>query len=111
MSVGVGSGISFTPTPEQRDLRELAHEFAANELRPIASEWDQRDDFPPDLLARAARLGLTSHSIPREHGGAEVDSVTAALVAEELSWGCAGLAATINATLFPVRPLVRFGFA
>jgi alkylation response protein AidB-like acyl-CoA dehydrogenase len=109
LSVGVGSGISFTPTQVQRDLRELAHEFAANELRPIASEWDQRDDFPPDLLARAAGLGLTSHSIPREHGGAEVDSVTAALVAEELSWGCAGLAATINATLFPVRPLVRFG--
>ena len=109
MSVGLGSGISFTPTPEQRELRDLAHEFAANELRPIAAEWDRRDDFPPDLLRKAARLGLTSHAIPREHGGAEVDAVTGALVAEELSWGCAGLAATINATLFPVRPLVRFG--
>ncbi len=109
MSIGVGSGISFTPTPEQRELRELAHEFAANELRPIAAECDQRDAFPSDLLGRAARLGLTSYSIPREHGGAEVDALTGALVAEELSWGCAGLAATINATLFPVRPLVRFG--
>jgi alkylation response protein AidB-like acyl-CoA dehydrogenase len=102
-------GISFTLTQEQRDLQELAHRFAAEELRPIAAEWDQRDDFPPDLLQRAARLGLTSCSIPREHSGAEVDAVTGALVAEELSWGCAGLAATINATLFPVRPLVRFG--
>ncbi len=90
-------------------MRELAHEFAANELRPIAAEWDERDDFPRDLLAKAARLGLTSCSIPREHGGAEVDAVTGALVAEELSWGCAGLAATINATLFPVRPIVGFG--
>ena len=102
-------GISFTLTPEQRELQELAHEFAASELRPIAPEWDARDDFPPDLLAKAARLGLTSYRIPREYGGAEVDAVTAALVAEELSWGCAGLAATIGATLFPVRPLVRFG--
>jgi alkylation response protein AidB-like acyl-CoA dehydrogenase len=102
-------GISFTPTPEQRELRELAHEFAANELRPIAAEWDQRDDFPPGLLGGAARLGLTSYAIPSEHGGAGVDAVAGALVAEELSWGCAGLAATINATLFPVRPLVRFG--
>ena len=102
-------GVSFTPTPEQRELQELAHEFAANELRPIAAEWDAKDDFPPDLLAKAARLGLTSYRIPREYGGAEVDAVTAALVAEELSWGCAGLAATIGATLFPVRPLVRFG--
>jgi alkylation response protein AidB-like acyl-CoA dehydrogenase len=38
-----------------------------------------------------------------------VDAVTAAIVAEELSWGCAGLAATIGATMFPVRPLVGFG--
>jgi alkylation response protein AidB-like acyl-CoA dehydrogenase len=103
------AGISFALTPEQRELQELAHEFAANELRPIAGEWDEKDDFPPDLLARAARLGLTSYRIPREYGGTEVDAVTAALVAEELSWGCAGLAGTIGATQFPVRPLVRFG--
>ncbi len=102
-------GISFTLTPEQRELRELAHDFAANELRPIAAEWDARGDFPDDLLPKAARLGLTSTRIPREFGGAELDAVTAAIVAEELSWGCAGLAATIGATQFPVRPLLRFG--
>jgi alkylation response protein AidB-like acyl-CoA dehydrogenase len=109
LSVRVGSGISFTLTPEQRELRELAHEFAANELRPIASEWDAKDDFPRDLLPKAARLGLTATRIPREYGGVEVDAVTASIVAEELSWGCAGLAATIGATQFPVRPLLRFG--
>src|SRR5580765_6986410 len=108
MAVATG-GISFTLTPEQRELRELAHEFAANELRPIASEWDANDDFPRDLLPKAARLGLTATRIPREHGGVEVDAVTASIVAEELSWGCAGLAATIGATQFPVRPLLRFG--
>ena len=104
-------GISFVPTPEQRELRELAHGFAAGELRPIAREWDEREDFPPGLLATAARLGLTATRIPREYGGSELDAVTAAIVAEELSWGCAGLAATIGATQFPVRPLVRFGTA
>ena len=108
MAVATG-GISFTLTPEQRELRELAHEFAANELRPIASEWDAKDDFPRDLLPKAARLGLTATRIPREYGGVEVDAVTASIVAEELSWGCAGLAATIGATQFPVRPLLRFG--
>jgi alkylation response protein AidB-like acyl-CoA dehydrogenase len=102
-------GISFTLTPEQRELRDLAHEFAANELRPVAGEWDEKDDFPPDLLKKAGRLGLTSYRVPHEYGGADVDAVTGALVAEELSWGCAGLAATINATLFPVRPITRFG--
>src|SRR5256714_7905292 len=102
-------GISFELTDEQRDLQALAHEFAERELRPIAQEWDEREDYPPGLLAKAASAGLTSYSIPAEHGGGGVGSVTAALIAEELSWGCAGLASTIQATMFPVRPLVRFG--
>jgi alkylation response protein AidB-like acyl-CoA dehydrogenase len=102
-------GISFTLTPEQRELQALAREFAANELRPIAAEWDGKGAYPPSLLARAAALGLTSYRIPREYGGGGVDAVTGAIVAEELSFGCAGLAAPIGATMFPVRPLVRFG--
>jgi alkylation response protein AidB-like acyl-CoA dehydrogenase len=103
------SGISFRLTDEQRELQALAHEFAARELRPIAPLWDEREDFPPGLLATAARAGLTSYAVPAEHGGGGVDHVTAALVAEELSWGCAGLAATLQATMFPVRPLLRAG--
>ena len=102
-------GISFRLTPEQRDLQRVAHEFAERELRPIAAEWDEREDFPPDLLAEAARVGLTSYAIPTRYGGGGADAVTSALIAEELSWGCAGLAATIQATMFPVRPLLRFG--
>ena len=103
------AGISFRPTEEQRALQRVAHEFAAQELRPLAREWDEREDFPPDLLEKAARVGLTSYAVPSRYGGGGADSVTSALIAEELSWGCAGLAATIQATMFPVAPLVRFG--
>ena len=102
-------GISFEPTPDQRELQALAHEFAERELRPIAREWDEREDYPPGLLGKAAAAGLTAYAIPEEYGGGGVDAVTAALIAEELSWGCAGLASAIQATMFPVRPLVRFG--
>ncbi len=101
--------IAFQPTEEQRELQRLAHEFAERELRPVAREWDEKEDFPPDLLAKAARAGLTAYAIPVEYGGGGVDAVTSALVAEELSWGCAGLAATIQATMFPVRPLLAAG--
>jgi alkylation response protein AidB-like acyl-CoA dehydrogenase len=102
-------GISFRLTDEQRELRRLAHDFAERELRPIAAEWDEREQYPPDLLAKAARVGLTSYAIPTQYGGSGADAVTSALIAEELSWGCAGLASTIQATMFPVRPLLRFG--
>jgi len=40
-------GISFDLGDEQRDLQALAHEFAEPELRPIAREWDEREDCPP----------------------------------------------------------------
>src|SRR2546429_1077999 len=102
-------GISFELADEQRDLQALAHEFAERELRPIAQEWDEREEYPPGLLAKAAAAGLTSYSIPAEYGGAGAGAVSGALVAEELSRGCAGLAATIQATMFPVRPLPRHG--
>jgi alkylation response protein AidB-like acyl-CoA dehydrogenase len=102
-------GISFRLTDEQRELQRLAHHFATRELRPIAPEWDEREAYPPELLAKAAGAGLTSYAIPAEYGGGGASSVTSALISEELSWGCAGLASTIQATMFPVRPLVRFG--
>lgn len=101
--------IGFTLTDEQRELQRVAHEFAVRELRPIAREWDEREEYPPGLLAKAARAGLTSYAIPAEHGGGGVDAVTSTLISEELSWGCAGLASTLQATMFPVRPLLRFG--
>jgi len=103
------AGISFRLTSEQRELRRVAHEFAERELRPIAAEWDEREAYPPDLLAKAARVGLTSYAIPATYGGGGADAVTSALISEELSWGCAGLASTIQATMFPLRPLLRFG--
>ena len=100
------AGIGFTLTEEQRELQALAHEFAERELRPVALEWDAKDDFPRELVGKAARLGLTSHAIPAEYGGGGVPAVTSSLIAEELSWGCAGLSAPIGATMFLVRPLL-----
>src|SRR5829696_804660 len=101
--------IAFELSPEQRELQDLAHDFALRELRPVAREWDEREDCPAELLAQAAALGLTSHAIPTDFGGGGVAAVTSTLIAEELSWGCAGLSAPIGATMFPVRPLLRSG--
>jgi acyl-CoA dehydrogenase len=101
--------ISFELSDEQRGLQALAHEFAERELRPIAAECDVKGESPPDLLAKAARVGLTSYAIPSEYGGGDADAVASAIIAEELAWGCAGLAAGLYATMFPVRPLLAFG--
>ena len=109
MRTATGAGIGFELSAEQLELRALAHDFAERELRPIARDWDEQEDCPPDLLGKAAALGLTSHAIPAEYGGGGVSAITSTLIAEELSWGCAGLSAPIGATMFPVRPLLRSG--
>ena len=101
--------MNFELTDEQRELQQVAHEFAERELRPIAPECDARSEFPDGLLERAARTGLSSYAIPQEYGGGGVNALTASLIAEELSWGCAGLAGSISATMFPVRPLLKAG--
>jgi alkylation response protein AidB-like acyl-CoA dehydrogenase len=101
--------VNFELTDEQKELQQVAHEFAERELRPIAPECDARSQFADGLLERAARAGLSSYAIPEEYGGGGVNALTASLIAEELSWGCAGLAGSISATMFPVRPLLKAG--
>ena len=40
--------VDFTLTDEQKDLRELAHDFAEKEIRPVAWEYDKDGDWPQD---------------------------------------------------------------
>ncbi len=88
--------IGFHLTPEQEQMRQLARRFPRREIRPAAPEYDEREETPWHILEAAARVGLTSYQYPIEYGGGGVESVlTACLVAEELSWGCLGIASAI----------------
>jgi alkylation response protein AidB-like acyl-CoA dehydrogenase len=98
--------IDFELTEEQRAAIDMAHDFALNELRPIAAEWDQKGEFPQDLiLPKACQAGLTSAGIREEFGGGGLDPLTSAMVFEELAWGCAGLATSIGANNLATAPI------
>jgi len=98
--------IDFELTDEQRAAVDMAHDFALNELRPIAEEWDKKGEFPADLiLPKACQAGLTSAGIPEEYGGGGLDPLTSAMVFEELAWGCAGLATSIGANNLATAPI------
>lgn len=102
--------IDFELNDEQRAAVDMAHDFALNELRPIAEEWDKKGEFPRDvILPKAAQAGLTSAGIPEEYGGGGLDPLTAAMVFEELAWGCAGLATSIGANNLATAPLLIAG--
>src|SRR5436853_3939251 len=92
---GVGEGISFALTEEQKALRDLAHEFAAREIRPRAAEYDEHQTHPADVIAKAHELGLMNIHVPVEHGGPGLGLVEGALIGEELCWGCSGMGTAI----------------
>ncbi len=102
--------IDYDLTDEQRASVDMAHDFALNELRPIAAEWDVKGEFPSDvILKKACDAGLTTAGIPDEYGGGGLDSLTSAMVFEELFWGCAGLATSIGANNLAVAPILIAG--
>ena len=105
----LAGGISFELTPEQKSLRELAHEFAEKEIRPKAAEYDEHSTHPEDVLAKAHEVGLMNLHIPEEYGGLGLGVFDGMLAGEELAWGCAGIAVSIVVNTLGAAPVVLAG--
>src|ERR687887_1115041 len=105
----VDTGISFALTEEQRALRELAHEFAEKEIRPVAARYDEEQTHPADVIAKAHEVGLMNPHVPEELGGAGLGAFEGALIGEELCWGCAGIGTAIVANILGALPLLLAG--
>ncbi|MGD8398650.1 MAG: acyl-CoA dehydrogenase family protein [Anaerolineae bacterium] len=102
--------IGFELSEEQEQMRQLAHQFAAKEIRPVAAAYDQSEETPWPVLQKAAQIGLLSYHYPEMYGGGGVESVlTGCLVAEELSWGCLGIATAILGCGLAAIPLLLAG--
>jgi acyl-CoA dehydrogenase len=105
----VADGVSFALTPEQRELRALAREFAENEIRPRAASYDEQQTHPLDVIAKAHELGLMNVHLPEEVGGLGLPAFEGMLIGEELSWGCAGMAVSIVANTLGAAPVLIAG--
>jgi len=105
----IGTGVSFALTEEQRALRELAHDFAAREIRPKAAEYDEHQTHPADVVAKAHAVGLMNPHIPEELGGAGLGGMEGALIGEELCWGCSGIGTSIVANILGALPVLLAG--
>ncbi len=101
--------VDFTLTDEQVALREMAHDFAAKEIRPVAWEYDRDSTWPQEILEKSWELGLMNSHIPEEYGGPGVSYLEGALIEEELCWGCSGIATSIGANGLATAPLVLGG--
>ena len=97
-------------SPEQRDLRKLVRDFAEREVKPRAEAIDHTDEFPRDLVARAAQLGLMGILVPEAYGGAGLDHVSFAICVEEVARYSASTAGILDVHgSVGTEPIVRFG--
>ena len=89
--------MDFSPTQEQRQIREMVAEFVDEEVVPRAGDIDESDRFPADLVAEMADLGLMGMPIPEGYGGAGLDYHSYAMALEEISRGSGGLGTIVAA--------------
>ena len=103
----------LTPDEDQKLILQTVEEFAEEILRPAARDADDAASYRPDLIAKAAELGITAINIPEDFDGiaAQRSTVTNALVAEALAYGDMGLALPILAPGGVASALTHWGSA
>lgn len=102
--------MDFELTEEQRLFQETARQFADKEIAPIATQVDERAEFPHATIRKLGELGFMGVAVPQAYGGAGADTVCYLLALEEISRACAshGVIMSVNNSLY-CDPLVKFG--
>ena len=94
--------MNFTLTDEQNSVRQTVRDFAEKELAPGVAERDEKQEFPHDAVKKLGELGFMGVTIPEEYGGSALDSISYAIVIEELSRveAAVGTIVAVNNSLF-----------
>ena len=100
--------IGFALSEDQVAARKWAHEFAEKEIRPVAAHYDETEEFPWPVLAKAAEVGLYGMDFYRMVGEDET-GILQPLLVEELCWGCAGISLGIFGSGLPLVALMASG--
>lgn len=79
-------------TETQRQIQSMARQFTETHIKPIAEELDREERFPHELYKAMGALGLFGISVPEDLGGPDFDTLSYALVMEELSRGYSSVA-------------------
>ena len=102
--------MDFQLTEEQKLIHEAVRDFAQKEIAPRAREMDEKGEFPWEIIHKMAELGFLGLPIPEEYGGAGADTVSFALLMEEIARASGSVALTLAAHIGLVcEPLLLFG--
>ena len=97
-------------TPDQEMIRDAVRDFVRQEIWPHAARWDKEHHFPKDVHRGLAALGAYGICVPEAYGGAGLDTLSLALVLEEIAAGDGGTSTAISVTNCPVNAIfMRYG--
>ena len=95
---------------QQKMIQKMVREFAEKEIAPVAADLDKKAEYPTKILQKMAKLGLLGIIIPTEYGGAGLDTISYAIVIEEISRKCAstGVITSVHNSLVS-WPIMKYG--
>jgi acyl-CoA dehydrogenase len=99
---------SLELSEDQAQIQRWVHEFAEQVVRPVAHEWDEREETPWPVIEEAAKIGLYSWDFCA-NAFADPTGLTFPLASEELSWGDAGIALAIFGSTLAVSGIAHNG--
>ena len=96
-------------TEDQQAIVDAVREFVEQEVIPVADEMEHRDEFPEKIVEQLKEMGLFGLTIPEEHGGSGMDTMTYALVVAELSRGWMSISGVLNTHFMAAYLLDKHG--
>ena len=100
----------FPLSEEHKMIRDAAHDFAQNEIAPIAAEFDESGEFPMVTIKQMGEMGFMGIEMPEEYGGAGMDTLAYVLALEEICKADAshGVIMSVNNSLY-CHGIMKFG--
>src|SRR4051812_39167304 len=102
------SDFSLELNEDQLQMQKWVHDFAENVIRPVAHEYDEKEETPWPVIQEAANIGLYSHEAMASFFS-DPTGLTFPVISEELTWGCAGIALAIFGTTLGVSGILGNG--
>ena len=102
--------MDFTLDKKHEMAKNMFREFALNEVKPLAQEIDETEEFPAETVAKMAKAGFMGIPVPKEYGGQGADVLTYIMAVEELSKVCGTTGVILSAhTSLCVDPILTYG--
>ncbi|MDO5575312.1 MAG: acyl-CoA dehydrogenase [bacterium] len=102
--------MDFALSKEHEMMRKLFSDFAQNEVKPLAQEVDETEEFPRETTNKMAKLGFLGIPVPKEYGGQGCDVLAYAMCVEELSKVCGTTGVIVSAhTSLCIDPIMTYG--